>query len=282
MRIPTFVRAIVSGGALAAAGTLPWAALASLNLKHASSVPWAVPPAALWLWLFWRWTNGHGWPRSSGPARRALTRATSLSGDVWGAALLAGLVGLVAMLLVQGVLSRLVALPQQQELDIRKYPLPTVFAWLVMSAAFAGVVEETAFRGWMQGPIERRHGPLLAILVTGSLFGFTHFTHPEVGIVLLPFYLMASAVYGMLAYLTKSILPGLALHAGGNLWSAFGLFAGGRSEWEGLTGPAKLVTETGPDPAFWLSVALALGGALAAVAAYAQLARVARGAALED
>ncbi len=276
MRIPEFARGVVLGATLAAAGTLPWAWLVGMNLKHGSSVPWAVPPTALYLWLFWRWTNGHGPPRALSGARRDLTRARRLPDEVWGAALLAGLVGLVAMLFLQGVLGRLVALPQQRDLDVTKYPLPTVAAWALMSAAVAGIVEETSFRGWMQGPIERRHGPLVAILATGTLFAFAHFSHPEVGLALLPFYLAVAAVYGMLAYLTKSILPGLVLHAGGNVFSALGLFAGGRSEWEGIGGPAKLVTETGPDAAFWLSVALALGAVLAAVFAYAQLARVVR------
>jgi membrane protease YdiL (CAAX protease family) len=35
----------------------------------------------------------------------------------------------------------------------------------------------------MQGPIERRHGPVVAILVTGSLFGLLIFTHPEVTLI---------------------------------------------------------------------------------------------------
>lgn len=49
----------------------------------------------------------------------------------------------------------------------------TVFAWLVMSAVVSGVVEETAFRGYVQGGIERRHGLTTAIVVIGGLFGLT-------------------------------------------------------------------------------------------------------------
>ena len=84
----------------------------------------------------------------------------------------------------QGVMSRLVALPQQQDLDVSQYPAVTVLMWVVMSAVVVGVVEETSFRGYLQRPIERQHGPVIAILVTGSLFGFAHFAHPEVGLVL--------------------------------------------------------------------------------------------------
>ena len=65
-----------------------------------------------------------------------------------------------------------------------------------MASIVAGVVEEASFRGYMQGPIERRHGPVVAILVTGSVFGFAHFTHPEVTLILMPYYLAVAAIYG--------------------------------------------------------------------------------------
>jgi membrane protease YdiL (CAAX protease family) len=254
-RIPVIIRAIVTGLAMGAAGTVPWAALVAANMKYAPFLPWAVPVMAAYLWLFWRYARGAGWPRTTAAARHANSRANHLPADSWGPALLAGILGLVSILLLQGVLSRLVVLPQQRELDISQYPLATVFLWLTMSAVVAGLVEETSFRGFLQRPIERRHGPVIAILVTGSLFGLAHFTHPEVGLVLLPYYIGASAVYGTLAYLTDSTFPGMALHAGGNMFGAFGLLAQGRSEWQLSSAPPPLIWQTGPDPAFWGNLA---------------------------
>lgn len=274
-RLPVLVRAVVMGVLLATAGTLPWAYLVSLNIKHASAVPWAVPPAALYLWFFWRYARGWGWPRATAEYRKGLARANRLDGEVWGMALLAGIVGLVALLMVQAVLARMVTLPQQHDIDPSKHPALTVFLWVAMGSLVAGVVEETSFRGYMQGPIERRHGPVIAILVTAGMFGLAHFTHPEWSLVLLPFYIGAATVYGMLAYLTKSILPGLVLHAGGDVLAALQLFATGQSEWQGSPGQ-KLIWETGADPAFWLSVVGALAVSAAAVWAYVGLARVAR------
>jgi membrane protease YdiL (CAAX protease family) len=61
-----------------------------------------------------------------------------------------------------------------------------------------------------------------------TLFGLAHFAHPEVGVLLMPFYLAVAAVYGGLAYLTDSTLPGMVLHAGGNMFSALDLFTRGR------------------------------------------------------
>jgi membrane protease YdiL (CAAX protease family) len=274
-RLPVIVRAVLTGGLVAALGTLPWAVLVSLNIKYWSAVPWAVPPTALYLWLFWRYAvRGTGWPGSTADSRRTLARANPVRDEMWGLAIVAGLLGLVVVLLLQTVMSRLVAIPQQQDIDPSKYPAATVLLWVVMSALVAGITEETAFRGYLQRPIERRHGPVIAILLTGILFGFLHFTHPEVTLALLPFYVAVAAVYGTLAYLTDSILPGMVLHAGGNMFAAFDLFVRGHSEWQGLGPPAKLVWETGPDAAFWGSVAATLVVGALTVGVYVMLARL--------
>ena len=282
-RLPVVVRAVLTGVAAGAAGTLPWAGLVSANMKHGSVVPWAVPIMAAFLLLYWRYAaRGWGWPQSTAGARRANARANALHGDAWGAALFAGMLGLVSILLLQGVMSRLVVLPQQRDLDVSQYPALTVLLWVVMSAVVAGVVEETSFRGYLQRPIERRFGPVVAILISGSVFGFVHFTHPEVGLVLLPYYVAVAAVYGALAYLTDSIFPSMVLHAGGNMFSALDLFTRGRSEWQLSTTPRPLVWQSGPDAAFLGNLAALLVVGTLTVFAYAALARATREARTPD
>jgi membrane protease YdiL (CAAX protease family) len=183
----------------------------------------------------------------------------------------------MGVLLLQGVLSRLVSLPQQRDLDVSRYPATTVLLWVLMSAVVAGVVEETSLRGYMQRPLERRYGPLIAILVTVIAFGLGHLTHPEVTLVLLPYFLAVAAVYGTLAHLTDSTLPSMLLHVGGNVFSAGGLFLGRRSEWQLSSAPKPLIWEAGPDASFWATVlALLVVGAMA-VWAYACLSRAAHG-----
>jgi membrane protease YdiL (CAAX protease family) len=274
-RMPVILRALLIGSTALAAGTLPWAALVAANQRFLPSVPWSVLPAVFYLWLYWRYVRGEGWPRSTAEARRTNTRANHLSDDVWGAALLAGALGLGALMLMQNIMNRLVVLPQRQE-DVSMFPFGTLFVLLVMGSVVAGVVEEAAFRGYMQGPIERRHGPVIAILVTGILFGFAHFTHPEVTLILMPFYLAVAAIYGTLAYLTNSILPSMVLHAGGNVFVGLIFFTTGRSEWQGSPIPAPLIWETGTDASFWITVVGFLIVGAAAVGAYAALASVAR------
>lgn len=274
LRLPVLIQAVLSGGVVALAGTGPWAFLSGANLKYFPSLPWSVPPTALYLWLFWRYLEGAGWPRSTSDARRARLRANRLSEDVWGAALFAGIVGLVGVILLLRVMSRMVALPQQQLPDLSQIPVLTLLAILAMSAIVAGVAEEASFRGYMQGPIERRHGPVVAILVTGILFGFLHFTHPEVTLALMPYYVAVAVVYGTLAYLTNSILPSLFLHAGGNFLSGLGILAGGRDLETPV--PTSLIWETGVDATFWMSCAALLVVLAAAVWGVSGLAAVAR------
>ncbi len=246
LRVPLLVRAVLIGLAAAMAGTMPWAILVSANTRHLSVLPWAVPIMAGYLWLYWRYARGEGWPQSTAAARRTNSRANRLPDDVWGPALLAGILGLVSVLLLQGVLSRLVSLPQQRDLDVSRYPAATVLLWVLMSAIVAGVVEETSFRGYMQRPIEHRHGPAVAILVTGIAFGLAHFTH-----------------------------------AGGNVFSAVGLFLGVRSEWQLSSVPKPLIWETGPDASFWVTVVALLVVGAAAVWAYSGLSRAEHGPAIK-
>jgi len=109
---------------------------------------------------------------------------------------------------------------------------------LAMASIVAGVTEEAAFRGYIQGPIERRHGPMAAILTSGVLFGMVHYNHHPADVVtMLLYYVAVSFVCGGLAYATNSILPGLVLHTGGDILSFLQSFATGRPEWQ-MAAPA--------------------------------------------
>jgi hypothetical protein len=109
--------------------------------------------------------------------------------------------------------------------------------------------------------------------VTGAFFGFAHFTHPEVTMRLMPFYMSAAVVYGLLAYLTNSVLPRMVLHAGGNILGSLDLFMRGQSEWQASATPSPLVWASGPDASFWLSCITAVLLIAAATWAYTMLAR---------
>ena len=269
LRIPVIVPAVVFGFLVTAAVTLPWAMLVSVNLKRWPAIPWSALVTAPLLWFYWKYLTA--------PSRRAHLRVQPLSSGVWGMSLFAGMIGLGALLAFQAVLARLVSLPPEQEkLDLSNVPALTLLILVVMGSVVAGVTEEAGFRGYMQGMIERRHGPSIAILVSGTVFGFAHFSHRNVSFGHLPYYIAISAVFGMLAYLTGSIMPGLVLHAFGDTFEGVLLVAAGRSTWPEAAESTRLVWESGPDLAFWGLCAWAMLWILGAVAAYRALANEVR------
>ena len=149
-------------------------------------------------------------------------------------------------------------------------PALTGLLLLVMSSVVAAVTEEAGFRGYMQGPVERRFGLLAAILVNGVLFGLLHFrNHPGAVLSMLPYYVAVAGVYGGLTWATDSILPAVALHAGGDVWSLTRLWMTGQPEWQLASGSAPLVWTAGFDSSFVLTAA----GAVAVTVLFVMLCR---------
>jgi membrane protease YdiL (CAAX protease family) len=280
------VRAAACGLAVSFLGVTVWGGiggfpgLAGLNLRILPQVPWAIAPMTLFLVVYLRYLNGAGCPRSTSAARRANLRANPLPGDLWPMSLFAGVIGLAALVPLSAIMGRLFTLPpdSQQIAVPAAMPPITTFLLLMMSSAVAGVVEESGFRGYLQGPIERRYGFAVALAVSGTLFGLAHFSHHAAATLqMLPFYLAVSAIYGGLAYATNSILPGIVLHAGGDLWSMTRQWMTGRPDWQLSPTPAPgLIWETGIDAAFVTSVVAFLLLAAIATWAIAGVAREAR------
>ena len=153
-------------------------------------------------------------------------------------------------------------------------PIATALSLLVMGSIVAGVTEEAAFRGYMQGPIERRYGLAAAILVSGTLFGLLHFpTHPADVLWMLPYYIAVSAVYGALTWAANSILPALVLHVTGDVVVLTRWWLTGRPEWQ--IGPTvqPLVWESGVDLHFVLTVLFSIVFVLATAVAYVAVRR---------
>ncbi|MEA2602214.1 MAG: protease family protein [Acidobacteriota bacterium] len=269
----TIVQAVFIGMLVVIVGTIPRNLIFAANLRYYASVPWAVPVTAVYLWFFWRYLNGAGPPESTTEERRTSLRAHRIAGRVWAWALFAGGLGIVALVLALRVANRLVVLPQQQLPDLAHVPKLTVLALLLMAAPVAGIVEEAAFRGYMQGPIERRHGLAVAILITGTMFAVAHL---DFTLILWPYYVAVAAIYGTVTHLTKSILPAVMLHTSGNLYSNLDLWLHGQAEWQAPSGPATLIWQTGVDRSFWISSLALLIVTAGTVWAYFKLARTAR------
>jgi membrane protease YdiL (CAAX protease family) len=267
-------QAVIIGVAVALAGTIPRNILYAANFRYFTGFPWAIPVMAAYLWIFWLYLNGAGPPASTSLDRRASLRANRISWRVWLASLVAGGLGIVALVLALRIVNQLVALPTQEMPDLGGVPRSTVIALLLMGALIAGVVEEAAFRGYMQGPIEKAHGICTAILITGTMFALVHLDFTPV---LWPYYVAVAAIYGTVTYLTNSILPAVVLHTSGNVYSNLDLWLHGQAEWQAPAGDRLLLWKTGFDSAFWKETTAFAVIAAAMLLAYWMLARVARG-----
>src|SRR5262249_46460622 len=151
--------------AISIGGLVPELAIVA-NLKSSPQIPWLLPVTALWLWLFWWYLRGGGWPKSTSEMRRRDLRGGSLSGRVWGWAIVAGASGILCTIGLAFVLVRLANVPREAfkaPVDFSVYPRLTVIAALSAISATAGVVEEAGFRGLMLSPIQRCHGWTVAI-----------------------------------------------------------------------------------------------------------------------
>lgn len=205
-RLPIWFRAVLSGLIVSGIPTLIWGALATVNVRLTPNIPWSVAAMAVLLWLFWRYLAR---------TRPEQLRGNPVSGHVSNLALLAGGSGVAAVWALFGALRGVLHLAAPAN-DLAKIPLVTLAAAILMGSAVAGVAEEAGFRGFMQGQLERAYGPGIAIGVTAVIFTSVHLTHGRAILPFLPFYLLVAVVYGLLAYLTGSIVPGVILHFAGD------------------------------------------------------------------
>ena len=272
----TIFTAIGIGIVVLLAGNMPFNVLRAWNLQAGAAVPWAILPAALYLWAYWRFIGGGWGAGASAASRRQNLRAHGLSLRLWGASLAAGLIGFGSLVALLVLAARLVRLPASSPIVTPPdMPVATTLALLVMGSIVAGLTEEAAFRGYMQGPIERRYGLAPAVLVSGTVFGLLHFpSHPADVLWMLPYYIAVSAVYGGLTWAANSILPALVLHAVGDVVVLTRWWLTGRPEWQ--IGPAlpPLVWEGGIDRQFVLTAVAATAFVAATVTAYRAVQRL--------
>ena len=245
-----------------------WAGLLVFNLKTTPGVPWAIIAMALLLWLMWQYVNGKWWPRSTAEARRRNLRAKPLSGPVFGWAVLAGMLSIVALAGLWIVLFQFVKVGGNTLPDFSKYPLLTVALTLIMASLVGSVAEEVGFRGYFQGLLEREVSGPTAILIASLVLAPGHALTQGLVWPILLFYLLVDVMLGVTAYLTKSILPGIVVHALGLL--TFFILVWPRDA------ARRLLRNGGVDIWFWLHTVQAIAFATLAIITFVHLAKVTR------
>ena len=126
--------------------------------------------------------------------------------------------------------------------------VPLKWLAVLVSATSAGICEETGFRGYMQRPIEQRHGAPIAILVSSLFFTVLHLSKGWATVGMVPIVFGAGILLGLLAWSSGSLIPGMIGHTVMDI----GLFA---YWWTGIAGDftARPITETGVDQPFLIA-----------------------------
>ncbi len=250
-QIPIVIRAVVVGFLVfAIAGSVAWTLVLSLIAP-----PWSILVMVVILWLYWRYFRGDWWPDSTRAFRRQCFRSTRLSSKVWAWSLIAALTAAVLLQSILVVTFRVVEFPAEAwKLPYEFSALPTWQVWmlLVLAAVVAGITEEIGFRGYMQVPLEDRYGPVVAITIVSIVFTVAHFTQAWAGGIIIVLFAI-SAVWGVLARVSGSLVPGIVSHASTDVVN-FSYW------WTDIAGSfeKRPVSETGIDTHFILSLTIFL------------------------
>jgi len=249
-KLPMLFRAIISGVVVALVAANVWPLLL-LTL----SVPVAAIAEAIFLALFLWWTAGEGPPRTTQAVRANSFRRGTLPPIQWCWSVVAAVFFAATVHASIVLLFRFVPFPMaafRHGYNLSFIPsLPLKWLAVVVSATSAGICEETGFRGYMQRPIEQRHGAPIAILISSLFFMVVHLTKGWATLGMVPIVFGAGVLLGLLAWSSGSLIPGMI----GHVLMDIGLFA---YWWTGIAGDftARPITETGLDQPFLIACAV--------------------------
>ncbi len=262
-RLPLILRAVIVGIVVGLVAANVWP-----PLLFKLGMPIAAGVEALFLATYVWWARGGGPPRSLQALRMESFRPSALSGKQWCWGLAAALFLAVSVHAAIVLLFRLVPFPAaafHAGYDFSFIPtVPLRWLAIVVSAASAGICEETGFRGYMQRPIEKRHGAVIAISISSLFFTLVHLNKDWSVIGMVPIVFGAGVLLGTLAWASRSLVFCMIGHAIMDV----GLFAYWWTQIAGTFSESPIL-DTGVDQAFYLecgAFAVALGITLVAIA----------------
>ena len=266
-RLPVSLRAIVSGLLIALVAANVWPVLlVSLG------VPLATISEAVFLSFYIWWAGGGGPPRKTQDSRAFAFRRRALSSTRWFWGIVAAVFLAVTIHAAIVLLFRFFPFPKEafrHGYNFSFIPsLPLKWLAVIVSATSAGICEETGFRGYMQRPIEQRHGAPIAILVSSLFFTLLHLNKTWATLGMVPIVFLAGLLLGLLAWSAGSLIPGMI----GHVMMDIGLFA---YWWTGIAGDftARPITETGVDVSFSIACVVFIASLLIVLYAISTLRR---------
>lgn len=192
-----------------------WTGLLAANLRVSPGIPWSVAVMALLLWSIWRYAGGAWWPAGTREARRRYRRANPVPGRAMAWALIAGLLGLGALITLWLVIGQLVKVPGNPSAGFGDYSPLTVVAVVAMASLVGAVTEEVGLRGYMLTRLEADVAGWVAVVIVALVIAPGHGVTQGFALPTLLWYFAADVTFGALALLTGSILPGIIVHAVG-------------------------------------------------------------------
>ena len=167
---------------------------------------------AVVLWAIWRYFGGAWWPARTRAARRRYRRAREVPGAAFAWAMGAGLLASGALITLWLLLGQLVSVPGNPSATFAAYSPVTVVAVVVMASLVGAVAEELGLRGYMLTRLESQVGGWAAVVVVAVVIAPGHGMTQGFALSTLLWYLVADLMFGTLALLTRSILPGIIVH----------------------------------------------------------------------
>ena len=195
--------------------------LADINARVRPDVPWATLVTLVYGGILLAWLHGRGAPRDTAEQRRRRLRlwppVRSREGELVSLPTGSLIILLVLLYVAWVIIGRMSPIP-----DLAGFPT-TSYRWsmFIMGGLMSGVVEEAAFRGYMQTGLEKVD-PANALVITSLVFAVSHITQGLGAVLILgPGLFIAAMIYGLLAQRTGTILPGIVLHTLGDLSHTF-------------------------------------------------------------
>ena len=210
MKLPLVLRSILIGFGVTTLGVVIWGLMVM-------SIPlaWSFAPMGAILILYWMYFSGKWNPSNTKVFRRFCMRDTKLKRPVWIWGLVAAFFIFILWHSYLILTFRIVEF--QPEIfkifrDINTAPSWTSWSLILMGSLVAGICEEIGYRGYLQTPLEQKHGPVAGISITSLVFVVIHLHQAWASGPVLVQLFVTSFMIGYLAYATNSLIPGIIAH----------------------------------------------------------------------
>jgi len=257
-RFFTVLRSAAMAFAILAVAQYTWGALLIANLKTTTLIPWATPVMLAALWVMWRFL-------SATPTRRHLLRSRPVPAAQVTWTFAAGALSVISLAGLWIVFFQLFKMTPNLIPGAENCPWWTGLAMAITGSLVSPLSEEAGFRGYCQSTLERVFPGSTAVMISSILFAIAHLNHGFFVPKLLVYFLFGM-VMGGLAYVNRSILPGIPVHSFGDMvfFIMVWRYDGGRS----------LVWSAGADSWFWIHVAQTIVFGVLSVMAFLKLRKV--------